>query len=282
MLSLFPNHCGSLHKFLIIKCFTRCMEKSPEVYLTPLAIVVSSFIISSAFILQGQVSVRFGGAKATVVGAKTAPAAPTQPTPPQPVQPTPPTADLSVLKINSYNGTLGKSSAPLKVYVFVDYACPYCSAAVGINQSLKTGNPGWEAPIPGIIKDYVNTGKVQLVFKEFIIHGPTAAKSAEAALCAQESGKYWEMAQALYENVVEWQSLTDATDKFTGYATKLGLDIGSCLRTGKHAADVTLDSSDGRTAGVTGTPTFFIGGQILVGAQPYGELKKIIDAALLK
>lgn len=245
------------------------MGKNPEVYLTPLAIVVSSLIISSAFLLQGKVNVKFGGTKAAVA---------TPPT--QPAQPTPSAADLSVLKVNSYNGTLGARSAPLKVYAFVDYACPYCSAAAGIDQSLKTGNPGWEAPIPGIISDYVNTGKVQLVFKEFIIHGPTAAKSAEAALCAQESGKYWEMAQALYKNVAEWQSLTDATDKFNGYALKLGIDIGSCLRTGKHAADVTQDNSDGKAAGVTGTPTFFVNGQILVGAQPYSEVKKVIDDKL--
>ena len=258
----------------------------PETYLTPLAIVISSLIISGAYVLQGQIQVKFGGAKASVAGAKTAPAAaPTPQAPPsQPAQPTPPAADLSVLKVNSFNGVLGKSSAPLKIYAFVDYACPYCSAAAGINQTLisnfKAGDSTWEAPIPGIIRDYINTGKVQLIFKEFIIHGPTAAKAAEAAQCAQDVGKYWEMAQALYQNTTEWQSLTDATDKFNSYGTKLGIDISSCLRTGKHTADVTQDNSDGRAAGVTGTPTFFVDGQVLVGAQPYSEIKKVIDAKL--
>lgn len=243
-------------------------------------------MIAVALFFQGSIKVSIGGTRAQVKGTSvTANQSPTLvPTLNVPPPNGQPTVDVTAIKAISANGILGRSDAPIKITVFIDYACPYCAAAAGKNPTmianLQSRTPGWEAPIPGIIKDYVNSGKVQLIFREYIIHGPAAAKAAEAAQCAGESSKYWEMAQALYDNTASWQGDTNPTEKLIGYAQSLDLDITSCLRTGKHAADVNRDTADGRKAGVGGTPTFFVNEQILVGAQPYSEIKKVIESKL--
>ncbi|MCX6783780.1 MAG: thioredoxin domain-containing protein [candidate division WWE3 bacterium] len=254
-------------------------KTSVKTYLTPVAVVVAGIIIGSAIVFKDKIDIKIGSKGTTAGTQATAPTPTPSPTPA-------PTADLTAIKPTSADTVLGDKNAKVQIISFSDFACPYCSAADGKNDamttSLKGQFPDWQPALPNIIKDYVNTGKAQLVFREFPVHGPIAAKAAEAAMCAGDTGKYYEMSGKLFETQTEWSSLAiaDATTKFNGYATDLGLNIADCLSSGKHTADVSKDQADGQKAGVTGTPTFFINGEILVGAQPYSAFQKAIDAKL--
>jgi hypothetical protein len=121
--------------------------------------------------------------------------------------------------------------------------------------------------------------KIVVYFRDFpLAFHENAQKAAEAAECAGEQGKYWEMHDKLFANQ---QSLDVAS--LTKYASDLELDtvaFNTCLDSGAMSAEVQKDIADGKAAGVEGTPTAFINGEILVGAQPFESFKKIIDAEL--
>ena len=171
--------------------------------------------------------------------------------------------------------SMGKADAPLVLVEFSDYQCPYCA-----RHSLKT--------MPRIKKDYVDTGKIRYVFKDMpLAFHKNAKKAAEAAHCAGEKGKYWEMHDLLFANQ---QKLS--IDDLKGYAEELGLKKSSfekCLDSGRYAEEVKSDLKAAKAAGIKGTPSFIIGrvekngmvdGRILRGAQPYGAFKAAIDEIL--
>jgi protein-disulfide isomerase len=107
---------------------------------------------------------------------------------------------------------------------------------------------------------------------------PHAQKAAEATECADDQGKFWEYHDAVFAN----QSAIDV-ESLKGYATELDLDTGAfndCLDSGKHQGEVENDLQDGRGAGVSGTPAFFINGQLVSGAQPFSVFQQILDQLL--
>jgi len=107
---------------------------------------------------------------------------------------------------------------------------------------------------------------------------PEAQKAAEAAGCAEEQGKFWEMHDKLFSNQ---QDLSVANEKT--WAQEIGLDtkkFGECLDSGKRAAEVQKDIQDGQAYGVSGTPAFFINGVPLVGAQPFAAFQQVIEQEL--
>lgn len=164
------------------------------------------------------------------------------------------------------NADKGDDAGEKKILIeeFSDFQCPYCSRAY--------------TTIKKIQNDYA--GKVQLKYLHFPlvqIH-PNAQKAAEAAECAKDQGKFWEMHDKMFENQ---QALS--VDNLKAYAKDLGLDankFNTCLDSGVKKAIVDKDQQDGVARGVSGTPTFFINGQKLVGAQPYESFKTIIDGIL--
>jgi len=259
------------------------MKNNPSNYLTPIAIIVAGIIIASGVVAKEQVQSRLGLNKVSAVQGieTTKPSdANTEPT----ADNTQPKIDLAYIKATAADGKVGNDSAPIKVTVFSDYACPYCGAAAGqlqsVMDSLKTQSPGWEPIIPNVIKDYVNSGKVQLIFREFVVHGPAAAKASEATQCAADSGKYLEMGDLIFKNQAEWSGEADPTAKLVGYGNSIGVDVSNCLKNGVKTASVNQDTEDGKKAGVTGTPTFFVNDEMVVGAQPYSDFKKIVDSKL--
>lgn len=187
--------------------------------------------------------------------------------------------------IASDSPILGSSDANIFVVEFSDYECPYCQAAEGTNfqviSLLKQRDPKWEAPIPKITEEYVDTGKVKLVFRQYPTH--QNFKAGEATKCAQEQGKFWEYHNILFE---KYDTLT-ITD-LKKYAADLGLDLNQfnqCLDSGKYENSVQKDMIDGKGLGVTGTPTFFIGNEEkgyekIVGAQPFSEFKQVIESKI--
>lgn len=168
---------------------------------------------------------------------------------------------------------LGKSDAKVTIIEFADFRCPFCEKYFTDTASQ-------------IIKDYVDTGKVKYAFRNYAFLGPASVVAANAAECANEQGQFWKMHEYFYKNQPSESDTSIYTvDNLTKIAGQLGMDtnkFNSCLSANKYDKDVSADLADGQKAGVTGTPTIFINGISVVGAQPYSAFKTIIDQELAK
>jgi len=180
--------------------------------------------------------------------------------PQQAQQPTGATVDDDPVK--------GSASAPVTIIEFSDFQCPFCSRF-------------WKDTLPLIEENYIKTGKAKLVYRDFPLgFHPQGLPAAEAAECANEQGKFWEMHDKIYANQDSM-----SIDSYKKWAKDLGLDaskFSQCLDSEKYKAEVLKDQSDGQAAGVSGTPTFYINGVQVVGAQPYDAFKQVIDSELSK
>ena len=141
---------------------------------------------------------------------------------------------------------LGNKEAPVTLVEFSDYQCPFCGKF-------------FANVLPALKSEYIDTGKVRYVFRDFPLQQihPYARKAHEAAHCAGDQGKYWEMHELLFQNQ---QSLE--VDMLKQFGNRLNLEptgFEACLDTGKYAAEVDRNIKDGSGAGVRGTPGFFIG-----------------------
>lgn len=158
----------------------------------------------------------------------------------------------------------GPAAAPVTLVEFADFECPYCGGLYPTLQKIEA--------------DYKD--KLRVVYVEFplaSIH-PHAEKAAEAALCANEQGKFWEMHDAMF---ADQTNLT--VDDLKKKASQLTLETGSfqaCIDAGKYLSQIKNDVSEGVEAGVSGTPAMFINGRFLQGNLPYGEIQKVIDDEL--
>jgi len=179
---------------------------------------------------------------------------------------------------------LGEANAPVTIFLYSDPSCPFCAAADGGNKEvmdyLKSGMPTWTPPIPGIVENYVNSGKVRLVYRYYPGHG-TGEEAMKILYCVNEQGKFWELNTAIANN----QSVVADAAKVKELASGVGADVSeidSCLQSGKYNERLAADTALGTKAGVNGTPAFFINKVLISGAQPFSELKKVIDTALVK
>jgi protein-disulfide isomerase len=167
----------------------------------------------------------------------------------------------------------GNKDAKVTLIEFADFRCPFC-------EQFFTNTE------PQIIKDYVDTGKVKFAFRNFAFLGPASTVAANASECANDQGKFWDFYNYLYKNQpAETDTTMYNTDTLTQAAVSLGMNDGqfrSCLDNKTDDAKAAKDMSEGQTAGVSGTPTFFINGTPVVGAQPYASIKAIIDQELAK
>ncbi|MBN1385935.1 thioredoxin domain-containing protein [Candidatus Woesearchaeota archaeon] len=189
-------------------------------------------------------------------------AKPTQPT--QPTNPTQPTIDMK--KLVDDDTVKGDKDSPVTIVEFSEFECPFCGRY-------------YRDTYGQIMDNYVKTGKVKYVFRDFpLSFHQNAQKAAEAAECAGEQDMYWEMHDKLFESGV-----TGGVDSFKQYAADIGLDtddFNSCLDSGKMAAETAKDMQDGQAAGIRGTPGFIINGKLLSGAQPYTAFEAAINEAL--
>ncbi len=195
-----------------------------------------------------------------------------------------PRKNISMEELADDDAYLGNKDAPVTVVVFSDYQCPFCGASEGTNEDLinrfRASDPTWEPAIPKIREKYIDNGKVKFVFRDFPLKSihPYAEKAAEAAECAGEQGKYWEMHDKLFEEGVE-----GGVDTYKQYASDIGLDrnlFDECIDSGKMEAEVNKDLADGSSLGVRGTPAFFVNGRLMSGALPFSEIEKVIEAEL--
>ena len=179
---------------------------------------------------------------------------------------------------------LGPKNAKVTVIEFSDFECPYCGAAMGTQPDLiarfKSQNPNWEAAGPKL-EEIARQGKIRLVFKQFPLDfHQNALPAAEASLCANEQGKFWEYQGELFKNQEKL-----GKDLYIELAEKLGLNkdkFTQCIKSNKYQQKIQDELDYGKQIGVSGTPTFFVNGLKIVGAQPYSIFKQIIDGELKK
>lgn len=161
------------------------------------------------------------------------------------------------------NPSKGPKNAPITIVEFTDYQCPFCGRVrPTINQIMDK----YKDQVHYVLRDY------PLPF-----HG-NSKKAHEAAHCAGDQDKYWEMNVLLFKNQTALE-----IGKLKEYAKEVGLNqakFDKCLDSGKYAKKVDENQAYGSKVGVNGTPAFFVNGISLSGAQPLGAFVEIIDAEL--
>ncbi len=177
----------------------------------------------------------------------------------------------------------GNENAPVTMIEFSDYQCPFCRKF-------------WTETLPQIKSEYIDTGKVKFVYRDFPLNSihPSAQAAAETAECVRDNyseDAYWE----IHDKIFSEQNILDGGDPIIGpvkgtvqfsendlknWASDLGYEIGGCLDSGKFTSEVQKDITDATAAGGRGTPYFVINGQPLSGAQPFSSFKQVIDAEL--
>jgi len=233
-------------------------ERSPWMYTTFILAIVSLGLLVVNMQLTGSIIGNSGITGNTI----------TQPTIQQQNNPPPEitggTVDMKALADN--DPVLGDPNAPVTIIEFSDFQCPFCARFYSQTEIQ-------------LIDEYVKTGKARIIYRDFpLSFHPEAEPAALAAECANEQGKFWEFHDKVFQNQA---SMSIASYK--QWAADLGLNtqqFNSCLDSKKYLAEVQKDFNDGAAAGVSGTPTFFINGQKIVGAQPYAAFKSLIDALL--
>ncbi len=159
----------------------------------------------------------------------------------------------------------GPKDAPVTIIEFSDFQCPYCSRLEpAVEEAMKTYD-----------------GQIRLAYRQFplSIH-QHAEKAAEASLCANDQGKFWEMHDAMFGNQ---QAL--AVEQLKAKAAELGMNadqFDKCLDSGKHKDQIQADIAAGSAAGVNGTPALFINGRFISGAVPFSEIQKVVDDELAR
>jgi protein-disulfide isomerase len=180
------------------------------------------------------------------------------------------------MTLGSRDAILGNASAPVTLIEYGDYQCPYCTEFFSQTE-------------PEIIQNYVNTGKVRMVFRDFAFLGPESTAAANAAQCAEDQNKLWAYHDALYTAKVGDEAKGGNEDdgfytnaEFLKLAQQVGLAIPtftSCITNSTDANIVAQEKAGGGVAGIISTPSFLINGQSFVGAQPYSVFQQALDAA---
>jgi protein-disulfide isomerase len=172
-------------------------------------------------------------------------------------------ADLSRIR--------GDSAAKVWVVIVSDFQCPFCKL--------------WHDSTFGVIdREYVATGKVRVAYVNFPLRRhPNAVPSAEAAMCGAAQGKFWEFHDRLFEQQDKWALMADPTPALEAIASELKLDLAAwkaCTTTHLMQPMIRADYARGVQANVNSTPTFFVGNQVLEGAQRAPAMREAINKAL--
>ena len=170
---------------------------------------------------------------------------------------------------------LGDPNAPITLVEFGDYQCHYC-------------NVFFESIEDDIIKNYVETGKVKMIFKDYNIIGPDSVKASQGAHCANDQGLFWEYHDILYSNWTGENNGWASGTNLANFAQEVGLDTNEwseCMIQQKHSQTILNSNDDAKALELTGTPAFFVinsNGEVskLFGAQPFEVFKKTFDSEL--
>jgi protein-disulfide isomerase len=227
-------------------------------YFLPASIIIAALLIAGAVVF----AIMYKG------GSSTGGSAAQQPTA---------TSTVDVMKVGGRDIVLGDANAPVTIIEYSDYQCPWCGKFFTETQPL-------------IVKNYVNAGKVRMVFRNFPVLGPESTAAAEAAECAEDQNQGMAYHDALYKAKYAEEtgggSENDGSMNrafFLKIAQGLNLDtptFTNCIDSNKYASQVNQEKATGIAAGANSTPTFFINGQQILGALPYAQFKTGIDTLL--
>jgi len=164
----------------------------------------------------------------------------------------------------------GSIKAPVTVYEMSDFQCPYC-------RTFATET------FPTIEREFIVTGKVRWVFINFPLTQlhPNAVPAAEFAACAAKQGRFWPAHDRIYETQNQWAREKNPGPFFVSLIDPLGLKrdpMMSCLEGGKSRSEIRADAEGAARSGARSTPTFYIGGGLLVGAQPLPVFRQVLDS----
>ncbi len=231
------------------------------------SIVLASLILAAAMFVNFHLVVKHLG-NLTALTTQNAPTAPGNPT--AGTQPTAaPTGPVNIT-LKSDVPFLGEADAPVTVVEYADYECPFCE------QWYKTVMPDLKAK-------YIDTGKVKFYYQDFAFLGPDSNTAAEATHCAADQNMFWQYHDYLFNNQGQEGSGWATAAHQKEFAQKVGLNMSQfnqCLDSGKYKQQVLDETAAGKSYGVSGTPSVFINGNIIVGAQPLTSFEQAIDAAL--
>ena len=170
---------------------------------------------------------------------------------------------------------LGDDNAKVTIIEFGDYQCPFCRSF-------------WKDTLPRIKKEYIDTGKVRLVFRDFPqADHRQAVAAAIAAECADDQDRYWDYHDKLFREQDRRGSgvINFGANDLKRWATEIGLDakaFDECVDAARHKDEVAADTKAIVDLGITGTPLFFINGRALLGAYPYERFQRVIEEELAK
>lgn len=177
-------------------------------------------------------------------------------------------------KISSRDVILGDLNAKVALIEYGDYQCPFCGRFFSDTESL-------------IRENYIKSGKVKMVYRNFAFLGPESFAAAEAAECARDQKQFWAYHDLLFTTEIQDGSEHNGNlnrDLFMKLAGQLKLDtnaFGACVDNKKYADLIKKDASDAKAVGVNSTPIIFINDQKIQGALPYDNFKSVIDNFLL-
>jgi protein-disulfide isomerase len=164
---------------------------------------------------------------------------------------------------------LGAESAPIVITEYADYQCGFCQQFDMVQ-------------FPDIVRQLVETGKVRWRYRDFPLNmHPFAWMAAHSAACADDQGRYWEQHAAIYQGTGQWSRESEPSGTFREYAKTVGLDVkayDACMMSAKFAGRIKAGYDEGVSAGVSGTPTFFINGRLYSGGPTSDAFKRIIDS----
>lgn len=230
----------------------------------PASIIVAGILIAGAVYLSS--------GQRTVTSA-TSPAAPSQQA--QVGQPAAQAADIAKVKIDGHP-FIGNPDAPVTVAYWYDYQCPFCKRTE-------------ENTLPQLIDDYVKTGKVKIVYKDFQFLGEDSQNAglAEHAVWEIAPEKFYSWHKAMYDKQDSENSGWGSKADILALTKSIGIDSAKveqlmASKAGEYQKAMDADKAEGSAFGVSGTPSFIIGKQLIVGAQPFSTLKAAIDEVLKK
>ena len=165
--------------------------------------------------------------------------------------------------------TRGSPTAPVTVFEISDFQCPYCAEF-----ALET--------MPALEREYVATGKVKFTFVNFPLPmHRNSVPAAELAMCAARQGKFWQVHDLLFRNQERWGGLAEPGTYFLALGDSAGANrdaLAACLREGAVRALVRADAEGAVRSGAHSTPTFYIEGGLVVGAQPVEVFRTVLDS----
>lgn len=167
--------------------------------------------------------------------------------------------------------TRGSATAPVTIYEMSDFQCPWCARF-------------FRETLPALDREYIRTGKARLIFVNLplAIHR-NAAPAAELAMCAAAQGRFWEVHDLLFRHQERWSNLPEPGTYFLGLADSAGADrdrMVTCLRNAEMREVVRQDAVGAYRSGARSTPSFYIEGGLLSGAQPIEVFRQVLDSII--